>query len=284
MKLNSFTKGILILVGSYATLIGLFGAETLFGIVEVGWNKALIWQLWDQTSSHILPSMVQYMYMFFIFVGVLLYYTCSAEKIDETITPIKNFLFNPEKKKSIKIGQYTMYTVLPILFAFIGFNQMTPKFPEPIALRVIHPAPPTSIKMFGETHNLVTLENPYRKYEKEDPEEFKQLVQEGGVIFFKNCFFCHGDTLDGRGITAQALNPIPANFQDIGTIAQLQEAFLFWRIGTGGPGLPDESWPWQSAMPIWQTILNEKEIWKVILFLYDYTPPQVAPRTFAEAS
>tara|TARA_B100000315_G_scaffold231761_1_gene243348 strand:+ start:694 stop:1527 length:834 start_codon:yes stop_codon:yes gene_type:complete len=277
MKLNSFVKGILVTVGLYAALIALFGAVTLFGVVEVNIKGILF----EESSSNILPSSIQYMYIFFIFVGVVLYYTSSAEKIEETIRPMANFIFNPEKKASIKMGQYTMYSVLPFLFAFVGYNQMTPKFPEPIALRVIHPAPPTTIKIFGETHNLVSLENPYRQYEKSDPEEFKQLALEGGVIYFKNCFFCHGDFLDGRGMTALNLNPVPANFQDVGTIAMLQEAFLFWRIGTGGPGLPDESWPWQSAMPIWQNILTQKEIWKVILFLYDYTPPQVTPRTFS---
>jgi hypothetical protein len=277
MKLNSFVKGILVTVGLYAALIVLFGAVTLFGMVEVNINGILF----EESSSNILPSSIQYMYIFFIFVGVVLYYTSSAEKIEETIRPMANFVFNPEKKASIKVGQYTMYSVLPFFFAFVGYNQMTPKFPEPIALRVIHPAPPTTIKIFGESHNLVSLENPYRQYEKSDPEEFKQLALEGGFIYFKNCFFCHGDFLDGRGMTSLNLNPVPANFQDVGTIAMLQEAFLFWRIGTGGPGLPDESWPWQSAMPIWQNILTQQEVWKVILFLYDYTPPQITPRTFS---
>ncbi len=277
MKLNSFVKGILVTVGLYAALIALFGAVTLFGVVEVNINGILF----EESSSNILPSSIQYMYIFFIFVGVVLYYTSSAEKIEETIRPMANFVFNPEKKASIKVGQYTMYSVLPFFFAFVGYNQMTPKFPEPIALRVIHPAPPTTIKIFGEPHNLVSLENPYRQYEKSDPEEFKQLAREGGFIYFKNCFFCHGDFLDGRGMTSLNLNPVPANFQDVGTIAMLQEAFLFWRIGTGGPGLPDESWPWQSAMPIWQNILTQQEVWKVILFLYDYTPPQITPRTFS---
>jgi mono/diheme cytochrome c family protein len=277
MKLNSFVKGILVTVGLYAALIVLFGAVTLFGMVEVNINGILF----EESSSNILPSSIQYMYIFFIFVGVVLYYTSSAEKIEETIRPMANFVFNPEKKASIKVGQYTMYSVLPFLFAFVGYNQMTPKFPEPIALRVIHPAPPTTIKIFGEAHNLISLENPYRQYEKSDPEEFKQLAREGGFIYFQNCFFCHGDFLDGRGMTSLNLNPVPANFQDVGTIAMLQEAFLFWRIGTGGPGLPDESWPWQSAMPIWQNILTQQEVWKVILFLYDYTPPQITPRTFS---
>src|SRR4030067_882934 len=94
-----------------------------------------------------------------------------------------------------------------------------------------------------------------------------------------------------RGITStRACRPVsrrrwncapttPLNFQDVGTIAQLQESFLFWRIATGGPGLPGEAAPWISSMPVWQEFLKEDEIWKVILFLYDYTGRQ--PRSWA---
>ena len=41
----------------------------------------------------------------------------------------------------------------------------------------------------------------------------------------------------GEGMFADGFNPRPINFLDE-TINQLQEAFLFWRITTGGPG-PD---------------------------------------------
>ena len=70
---------------------------------------------------------------------------------------------------------------------------------------------------------------------------------------------------------AHALDPLPANFADAGTISQLQETYLFWRIAKGAPGLPEESGPWSSAMPAWEQFLTEEEIWDVILFLYDYT-------------
>src|SRR5438445_7957872 len=36
--------------------------------------------------------------------------------------------------------------------------------------------------------------------------------------------YCHGDNLDGHGLFASALNPPPANFEDPGTIAMLQES------------------------------------------------------------
>jgi hypothetical protein len=69
----------------------------------------------------------------------------------------------------------------------------------------------------------------------------------------------------------RGLNPIPTNFADGGAIALLQESFLFWRISKGGPGLPDEGGPWDTAMPAWEKFLSEEEIWDVIHFLYDFS-------------
>jgi mono/diheme cytochrome c family protein len=159
------------------------------------------------------------------------------------------------------------------------YNNMQPSFEAPVELRSIHPAPPTSVKVYGKRFDLATLENPYRKFEKEDPAKFKKLVNEGGEVYIKNCQYCHGDRLDGKGPYADGLNPTPLNFQDVGTIAQLQESFVFWRITTGGPGLPKEAAPWISAMPVWENFLSEDEVWKVILFLYDYTGKR--PRSWA---
>jgi mono/diheme cytochrome c family protein len=82
------------------------------------------------------------------------------------------------------------------------------------------------------------------------------------------CLPCHGDLLDGKGHFAHAFNPAPLAFSDAGTIAQLTESFVFWRIAKGGPGLPREGAPWNSAMPAWEETLTEDEIWAVILFLY----------------
>jgi len=96
-------------------------------------------------------------------------------------------------------------------------------------------------------------------------------VREGGEIFFQNCHFCHGDNLNGRGLHAFAFNPIPANFTDPGTIAQLQETFIFWRVSKGGIGLPREGFPWASVMPPWEQHLTTDEIWKVVLFEYWHT-------------
>ena len=103
----------------------------------------------------------------------------------------------------------------------------------------------------------------------------------GGEIYIRNCMYCHGDNLDGKGHFAHGFNPPPANFQDPGTIAMLQEAYLFWRIAKGGPGLPKEATPWNSVMPAWEDRLTEEQIWQVIMYLYDATGQQ--PRRWETA-
>ena len=222
-----------------------------------------------------IPSSLLTMYMFFVVVATLLVTTATEESAKEMSGPIKALVEDPSKKTIRNI----VFVLVPLLAGWMTYSNLRPSFEAPVELRTIPPAPPGSMKAFGKSYDLAKLENPFRKYQKEDPEKFKALVKEGGAVYYKNCHYCHGDKLDGQGQYAQGFNPLPLNFQDIGTIAQLQESFLFWRIATGGPGLPKEATPWLSAMPVWKDFLTEDEIWKVILFLYDYTGQ--APRSWA---
>jgi mono/diheme cytochrome c family protein len=244
-----------------------------FGIVIGAY--LFFWLFFTYGLDHLIPASVMKMYMFFVVVGVLMYYTFHETHAQELLRPLQAMVENP-KYRPVRNG---VFLVLPLLAFYVTYSSLKPNFEAPVELRTVHPAPPSSIRAFKKSFNLITLENPYRKLEKEDPARFKELVKEGGAIYYQNCFFCHGDTMHGNGpYSAGFNNPLPANFQDVGTIAQLQESFLFWRIATGGPGLPNEGTPWLSPMPIWQDFLTEDEIWKVILFLYDYTGHH--PRTF----
>ena len=69
---------------------------------------------------------------------------------------------------------------------------------------------------------------------------------------------------------------------DRGRSRCLRDTFLFWRISKGGPGLPEEGGPWDTAMPAWEKFLKEDEMWEVILFLYDFTGQK--PRAREEAT
>ena len=221
----------------------------------------------DVLLDAVIPSSVLAMYMFFVAAGVFMVFTFEEEGTRELVAPIRALVEDPSKR----LIRNVVFVVIPFLAGAGTYFQLLPRYDAPLELRSIHPAPPTSVKAFGKRVNLLKLENPYRKLEKENPKKFRKLVGEGAKVYIQNCQYCHGDKLDGKGPYAAGLNPTPLNFQDLGTIAQLQESYLFWRISTGGPGLPKEAAPWISSMPVWQDFLSEDEIWQVILFLYDYT-------------
>ncbi len=246
----------------------------LLAVLVVVFTYAAIKVVFGVLLAQPIPASLLTMYMFFVVAGVLMVFTFTEEGARELTAPIRALVEDPSKKPIRNV----VFVLFPIIAGGLVFMKLQPSFEAPLELRSIHPAPPSSVKAFGKRFNLLTLENPYRRLEDEDPERFRELVADGGEVYIRNCQYCHGDKLDGKGPYAAALNPVPLNFQDIGTIAQLQESFLFWRIATGGPGLPKEGAPWISSMPIWEDFLEEDEIWKVILFLYDYTGHQ--PRSW----
>jgi mono/diheme cytochrome c family protein len=141
----------------------------------------------------------------------------------------------------------------------------------PFFARTVHPAPPAAITVDEAEIDLDAGGNPFRHLETENPEEFRAHVENGRRVYYENCVFCHGDNLSGNGMFIHGLDPLPTNFADGATIANLRETFLFWRIAKGGPGLPEEGAPWATAMPAWEQFLSEEEMWEVILFLYDFT-------------
>ncbi len=245
MKIPRLLLAALVLIGTY------------FGFILV----------FDVILEAVIPSSLLAMYMFFVTAGVFMVFTYDQEQTAELVAPVKALVEDPSKR----LWRNIVFLVVPLLVGGGVYLNMQPSFEAPLELRTIHPAPPSTAKIYGKRVNLLKLENPLRKLEKESPEEFREMIDKGAAVYIENCQYCHGDKLDGNGPYAAGLNPTPLNFQDVGTIAQLQESYLFWRITTGGPGLPKEAAPWISSMPVWQDFLKEEEVWQVILFLYDYT-------------
>lgn len=222
----------------------------------------------------LLPQSLLIQFMVITIVSVLLYYSAEDARWEAFKMPLLALL----RRKKLWPIRWCFLLVIPGLVGYTSFEMMRPSWESPVELRQVHPAPPSKLKAFGKTFNLKTLENPIRTQVVEQLKTNKDTayltyhdaVKKGSEVYFKNCFYCHGDLLDGQGPFAKGFNPVPANFQDVGTIAQLQEAFLFWRISTGGPGLPKEGTPWNSAMPVWHEMLQEDDVWNVITYLYDY--------------
>ncbi|MBT4556673.1 MAG: cytochrome c [Nitrospina sp.] len=254
----------------------------------IAMNALFVWSLGFYFYKFVLyppiPWTLFITYMVMWSIGTFLYVSQDPETFREFRKPIVKTIVG-----EYKFAQIIMLIAMPILVGFATYNSIYPSYQEPVELRTVHPAPPATTKVHGKTYPLESTNNPFRVDEQDnykdsfpfldaDKTEYMKYVTEGGTIFFQNCHYCHGDQLNGLGMFSHVFNPTPANFIDPGTIAMLQEAFIFWRVSKGGPGLPNESTPWSSAMPPWEEHLKTDEIWKVILFEYWYTGWH--PRTF----
>lgn len=212
-------------------------------------------------SSAPVPNSVLLQYMATVLVGALIYVSDNEQKWNEFKRPIQATLVEP-RRKPLRIG---LLILLPIIVGLLTFQSVRPTVAAPSALRSIHPAPPSTITFRGKTLTLATLQNPLRKGNVE------AAYLKGRAIYTANCMACHGDGLAGDGRFAHGVNPTPIDFTDVGTIPQLSESYVFWRVAKGGVGLPREGAPWNSAMPAWEDFLTEEEIWAVIIFLYQQT-------------
>lgn len=213
-----------------------------------------------------LPMSIVSMFMGIITIALLAFLSADSGRLGDAKRSLVKFMVD----RKYNVPLLALLLLIPALVGlniYRGFNQAPS---APLVSRTIHPPPPTQITFKGKTINL-NLPSPIRELETSDPAAFTERVANGRRVYFENCVYCHGDDMDGGGIFAHALNPIPANFRDPSTIAMLQESYLFWRISKGAPGLPSEATPWASAMPAWENFLTEDEIWDVTAFLYDYT-------------
>ena len=226
-----------------------------------------------------LPASVIAMYLVLILLAILVHVSVEDEKFREFLRPIKETLTDDSKQTRCTV----VFILIPIVMLGFTFSQVATQADPPASVRIAHPSPPDELtyrdQVIGPTPEV---ENPYRHLKKSNPEEFQTHVENGRRVYYQNCFFCHGDDLDGAGHFAHGFNPPPANFQDPGIIPNFRETFLFWRISKGGPGLPASGTPWDSAMPIWEDFLTADEIWDVILFLSEFTGYD--PRVTVEAA
>jgi hypothetical protein len=222
-----------------------------------------IWLLPGLLGGHSapIPNSVLLQYMATVLVAALLYFSASESRWREFKHPIEDTMVNPQRR----VLRTVILVALPLLVGAFAFMSVRPTVGAPPSLRSIHPAPPSQISFRGKTMMLATLENPLRKGNVE------QSYLKGRAVYTQNCMPCHGDALSGDGYFAHGYNPTPINFTDVGTIAQLSESYVFWRVAKGGAGLPREGAPWNSAMPAWENFLTEEEIWAVVLFLYEQT-------------
>jgi hypothetical protein len=208
-----------------------------------------------------LPMSLIWLYLFLTTVGIVVYCTLSGESTEQLLGPIFRFVGGDGLGGTGRSARLAVLVLVPVLVGWQTYSGLVPSTQPPSENRTIHPAPP------GE---FVGLANPVPN----TPEN----VMQGKGFYFAYCLPCHGPKFNGNGPASDGFNPPPANFADPGTIAMLQESYLFWRIKKGGVGLNVEGHPWKSAMPRWEVELSDDQIWKIIMG--EYAGAGQKPRTW----
>jgi hypothetical protein len=247
-----------------------------FGILRFRRANLLIWAIAWWVGIYVLlrfgftapiPSSVIAIYMGISTIAILAYMSSSQARRQEVSRPLLRLI---TEKRYTPVLVATV-VALPALAAANVYVRMNVPLEPPFFPRTIHPASPSEITVHDKKINIDTGDSPFRHLETSNPEEFRKHLENGRRVYYQNCVFCHGDNMAGNGMFVHGLDPIPTNFADGDTIANLRETFLFWRASKGGPGLPEEGGPWDTAMPAWEKFLKEDEIWDAILFIYDFT-------------
>ncbi len=215
-----------------------------------------------------IPGSVMGLYMSIATVSILVYLVADQDRFQAFLDPIVALL----REKRLAVPRALVLVALPLLLGWFTYTGVRPQFDPPFEARTIHPEPPATFKLRGNDFDVLGATRP------PGMEVNEENLAAGRRIYYRNCMYCHGDYLDGKGHFADSLNPLPANFRDSGTISQLEEGYVYWRIATGGPGLPQGATPWNSSMPVWQDFLSEDEIWQVIAYVYDASGS--TPRTW----
>jgi len=214
-----------------------------------------------------IPSSVARLYMGIAALALLAYVTSSRERVAAVKGPLVRLVVERRYRTALA----ALLVLLPGLAAFSAWRAATVPLEAPVFGRTVHPAPPETVTVHEQDVDLIRAVNPYAELEQHEPEEYAEHEANGRRVYYENCFYCHGDAMAGDGMFVYGISPVPTNFADPGNLPMLQSSFVFWRVSKGGPGLPEEGGPWDSAMPRWEQFLSTDEIWDVNLYLYEFT-------------
>src|SRR5216117_932432 len=137
------------------------------------------------------PWSVLTLYMAIIFMAVLIFVSSDRDSWRDFISPIWSTLVRPERR----VLRTVLVIVLPLLMGYYAYTQAAARPQAPPELRAVHPAPPAAIQFRVNELTIQGLDNPLRK----DQANLKKNIAAGGEIYIRNCVYCHGDNLDGKG-------------------------------------------------------------------------------------
>lgn len=251
------------------------------------------------------PGALRFMYLALIVVGMLVYVSYSERNWQDFLRPVASVLAG----RYGLIPKLMVMILFPLLLGWGVFASGRGGISSPAALWIQHPSSnfpkpfenwrnplrepsPEALEQFTAearegvydtipTAPMQTFLNTLNSGKPASEAMIRAALREkylfeGRILYQINCRPCHGTKADGNGPMADGFRPRrPTNFTDVGTIETLVEGYAFWRVKTGGLGLPTEASPWDSAMPVWGRQLAENaqdlsdaDMYKILLAEY----------------
>ena len=105
------------------------------------------------------------------------------------------------------------------------------------------------------------------------------VLRRGKAIYTAKCAVCHGTQGDGDGQEATWLGPKMGSFRDRPMVAEMSDAYWFWRVSEGGSVEPYKSK--HSVMPAYKDSLSTEDRWAVIAYQHSQSE-HAGPHTAAE--
>jgi mono/diheme cytochrome c family protein len=103
------------------------------------------------------------------------------------------------------------------------------------------------------------------------------VLVRGQAIYVAKCAVCHGKEGAGDGPDATWLGPKMGSFRDRAMVAEMSDAYWFWRVSEGGLAEPYRSKG--SVMPAYKDALSVEDRWAVIAYQHaqsEHAGPHIA--------
>ncbi|MCG8427793.1 MAG: hypothetical protein MI754_10600, partial [Chromatiales bacterium] len=114
--------------------------------------------IFDNAFPPVLPKTLMIQYMIITIIGILLYFAFDDAKWTEFKAPILSTLRDDNRA----VIRWAFLIAIPAIVGYTTYGIVKPSNDAPVELRQVHPAPPSTLKVFGSNHDLATLENPVR--------------------------------------------------------------------------------------------------------------------------
>lgn len=100
---------------------------------------------------------------------------------------------------------------------------------------------------------------PYRSTRNPLPNS-ASTFRHGAQVYAANCAACHGARGYGDGPAAAQLSPRPADLAWLARSHMVGDPYIYWTVSEGGK-------PVGSAMPAFNRILSQRDIWAVVTYV-----------------